>query len=502
MPVRPLPNDPSLEHLKTQAKALQRRVRDGDRDAIALVDEFHPRQAAPGVLTGFSRADAQLVLARRYGFGSWPRLVSHLGVVAEYSRRTGPAPELSAVPVEPADLADRFLRLACLNYTDDQAEYRDGARQMLAEHPDLATATIHTIAAVGQLDAARDLLARDPSHASVIGGPYDWEPLCYLAYSRINNENDDAVQVARLLLGAGADPDAGYLWRGMPSPFTVLTGAFGGGEQGQPPHPNSLALARLLLEAGADPNDNQALYNRMFSSSNDHLELLFEFGLGTDTRGPWRRRLGETIPSPTAMVAEQLRWAADHNMVERVRLLLDHRVDPDGAGYHPCYGTRTAYELARMAGNRTIAEMLAEAGATVIPLAPVDQLLAACMAGDRGTVDALVSGLPRLRAEAVERMPDVAVRATRTGRNDAVRLGLELGADVNAVACSGHGETALHAAAGDGHLAIARLLVRAGADLTARDSSFDSTPLGWAEHCEQPALVEYLQRCSEQDPVP
>ena len=97
---------------------------------------------------------------------------------------------------------------------------------------------------------------------------------------------------ARLLLDAGADPNAGYLWHGLPTPFTALTGAFGEGELGpvrQPRHPHSLALARLLLEAGADPNDGQALYNRMFEPGNDHLELLLEFGLGTGDGGPWRR---------------------------------------------------------------------------------------------------------------------------------------------------------------------------------------------------------------------
>ena len=43
---------------------------------------------------------------------------------------------------------------------------------------------------------------------------------------------------------------------------------------------HSIALARALLAAGADPNDPQALYNRMFGDDDDHLVLLFEFGLG------------------------------------------------------------------------------------------------------------------------------------------------------------------------------------------------------------------------------
>ena len=84
----------------------------------------------------------------------------------------------------------------------------------------------------------------------------------------------------------------------------MLTGVFGEGELGpvrQPRHPHSLALGRLLLEAGADPNDGQALYNRMFEPGNDHLELLFEFGLGTGDGGPWRRRLGAALDTPAEM---------------------------------------------------------------------------------------------------------------------------------------------------------------------------------------------------------
>lgn len=386
--------------------------------------------------------------------------------------------------------ADTLLRLGVLNYTDDRPDHWQQARRLLAENPDLASADIYTIAATGNVDAASLLLARDPLLASTKGGPYEWEPLLYLAYSQIGTGS--AVDVARLLIDAGASPDAGYLWRELPSPFTALTGAFGGGEQGQPPHPESLSLARLLLESGADPNDNQALYNRMFEPANDHLSLLFEFGLGTDTNGPWRRKLGTAIPSPTAMVTEQLRWAAAHNFVDRVRLLLDHGVDPNGLGYHPGYGSRTSHELATMAGNREIAQLLVASGAKISPLDDVDTLLAACMAGDGIAVRASTAADPLLPARAIERMPDAPVNATRTGRLDAVRLVLELGFGVDATAASSRSETALHAAAELGHLAIAKFLVEAGADRDARDRSYDGTPLGWAEHCDQPEIVAYL----------
>ncbi len=85
MPVRDLPSDPSLEHLKNQARNLQLRVRAGEPDAVAAVREFHPRladaAAGPPELARFSLADAQLVIARQYGFASWARLRRNVAVV-------------------------------------------------------------------------------------------------------------------------------------------------------------------------------------------------------------------------------------------------------------------------------------------------------------------------------------------------------------------------------------------------------------------------------------
>ena len=80
----------------------------------------------------------------------------------------------------------------------------------------------------------------------------------YLAYARHDANVTEAKTVAsaRALLERGADPNVGYLWHGMPSPFTALTGAFGEGEQGpvrQPRHDHSIALARALLDGGSRP---------------------------------------------------------------------------------------------------------------------------------------------------------------------------------------------------------------------------------------------------------
>lgn len=86
MPTRNLPHPPNLDHLKKQAKALLKQVRADDPDALALAREFHPMSAPTNAQPVNTLADAQLVIARGYGFASWPRLVRHLAVVEQYSR--------------------------------------------------------------------------------------------------------------------------------------------------------------------------------------------------------------------------------------------------------------------------------------------------------------------------------------------------------------------------------------------------------------------------------
>ena len=264
------------------------------------------------------------------------------------SRSSSTTAAFPTVSEDDGGLDDTFLRLACLSYADDEPERWAQARQLLAEHPEITGESVHAAAAAADTAALRRFLDADPAAARLEGGPFRWEPLVYLAYARHDPkiEADAVLTAARLLLAAGADPNAGYLWHGLTSPFTVLTGVFGEGEGGPvraPRHPHSLALARFLLEAGADPNDGQALYNRMFERGNDHLELLFEFGLGTGDGGPWRRRLGNALDTPAEMIRGQLAWAITHGMTERVHLLVSHGADvvsPFDGGASTTFGGR------------------------------------------------------------------------------------------------------------------------------------------------------------------
>lgn len=350
-----LPSNPDLERFRRDARLLQRGVRDRVPAALDLVARHHPSNVAAGVGgadagADFTLSDAQLVLARSYGFTSWPRLRDYLRrsealsrdpavLAAAIDRQATGGPVADTDGTDDAHRADHAGRaddagmaalavpaLACLRYdgADDPARWAT-ASELLRRHPDLPARDIFVAATIGDRATLRAHVAADPDAAVRSGGVFDWPPLLYLVYSRVPQV--DPVASARVLLDAGADPDSGYLWQGLPTPFTALTGLFGEGESGpgrQPRHPAWHELARLLLERGADPNDRQALYNRMFGRDDSHLELLLAHGLGHPSSEVWAQRLGVAAESLEEMIERQLRWAADHGLVDRIALLAEH----------------------------------------------------------------------------------------------------------------------------------------------------------------------------------
>jgi hypothetical protein len=353
---------------------------------------------------------------------------------------------------------------------------------------------IWAAAALADAPAVERMLAADRGLATRRGGPHGWRPLFYLLYSRV--AGGDAVATARVLLAAGADPNEGYLWHGLTPPFTLLTGAFGEGEQGsarQPRHRDSLELARLLLEAGADPNDGQALYNRMFTRDDDYLELLFAHGLGTGDGGPWHHRLRERLETPDEMLRRLLRWAIEHGQTERVDLLVRHGIDADTA--YP--DGHTPWQLARLAGRTVIADHLARRGVAAAPLAPVDEFVAAVLRVDRPVVERLSARRPGLVDEARRQRPGLVVWAAARAGAPAVALLVELGFDVNAFGRADQPieqewETALHHAAGAGDAELVTALLALGADPSRVDARFGATPEAWAWHQGHPDVARRL----------
>jgi hypothetical protein len=212
--------------------------------------------AAPG---RFALHDAQLIVARRYGFMGWPALVHFLEIAADLTI------DPSAIDENALSVADRFCSLASLRYDHtDAPPRREAVANLLAAEPGLVDRHVWAAASAADPVALERHVAARPDLVTAAGGPFGWVPLLYLCYSRIplRRSEDEVLTATRLLLDSGADPNAGYLWCGMSTPFTPLTGVFGEGEQGprrQPRHPFAPALATVLLRCCTSRRSADAL---------------------------------------------------------------------------------------------------------------------------------------------------------------------------------------------------------------------------------------------------
>ncbi len=356
----------------------------------------------------------------------------------------------------------------------------------------------------------------DPPAAVRPTGPHGWSPLFYLAYGRLETSEADTLDCARQLLAAGADPNEGRFFAGLPTPFTVLTGVLGGGERDQPPHPQAIALATLLLEAGADPNDAQTLYNRQFEPEDDFLALLLAHGLGRESPSTWAELLPDLTESPTELVRGLLAWAVLHDQRDRVSLLAAAGVDlvsPLSSPYLPRRGTgqgHTPIELALLSGHPVLARQLAGEtsglSAAVTESEPefsdVEAVLVAVMTADRGRL----AGFPEsIRQRARTSWPGLVVWAASQGGPAAVTAAVEAGFGIDALGRSDvlldqPWQTALHTAVERNDPGLISLLLDLGADPGIQDARFGATPADWADHFGRPELKRLLERTPEGDP--
>ncbi|HYD53003.1 MAG TPA: ankyrin repeat domain-containing protein, partial [Gemmatimonadaceae bacterium] len=111
----------------------------------------------------------------------------------------------------------RFVRAACPDHEIRGRPAHDEARRqatrLLAHHPELAHDGLATAVICGDVDAVRRALAANPAAAGERTGPKQWEPLLYLCFTRLDHgpSNEHAVDIARLLLDHGADPNAHFM---------------------------------------------------------------------------------------------------------------------------------------------------------------------------------------------------------------------------------------------------------------------------------------------------
>jgi ankyrin repeat protein len=377
---------------------------------------------------------------------------------------------------------------------------QEQAESLLAEEPRLRTANIFTASMLGEISAAEAFLKSDPTLATRKGGPKDWDPLLYLSFSRFHKTDQrrarGMIQVAKLLLAHGADPNTGFEFESQ-CKLPVLWAACC-----EANHP---ALARVLLEAGANPNDGESIYHLAEKNYRESLELLKEFGANlSGPINPWNNTplyfiLGHkplTDMTPTVLLGVQwlLENGADPNVpsyesesrpvhlaatngwgIPLFELLSRHGADLKV----PRKDGKTAYALAFRRGDTALVDWLRARGVET-PVTLGEEFIGACRRSDEPAVRALLEVHPGLLNSLTQAERALIVEAAANNEVGALKLMLQSGL---AVETRGNdGETPLHFAAWFGNLEAVQFLLQHRAPLELKDTTYDATPLGWAAH--------------------
>lgn len=458
---KPLPTNPNLSSLKKQAKHLLRNFRNNDVDAHNTVSQLHPH---PERFT--SLRDAQLVVARSYGFSGWQDLSDAVENAA-----------LNALSLK--QLADEYIDLACVRYdSKDSSKRYLRANRLLEQNPELSKVNLITAIVSHDFTTVEKILNESPEVVSQSYGPRNWLPLMYLTYNRVadTSDNKNSVKITELLLSSGADPNAHYI-ADYNYRFTALTGAMGegeGGVQNQPPHQFSKEIAKILLDAGATPNDSQGLYNTMFTGSGDYwLKLLASYGLNKNDKVNWVEGDNAGL-----MLDYLLETSISRKNISRIKYLLSLGANPNARCH---YSNRTIYTSALIDDDKDILSDLERSGAAKDQLTDEDLFLIALREQDKNKATQLFQNNPELLKD-----PNLLENASV----DIVKALVELGFDFQQQ--SENGITLLHVKARKGDLESVKYLLDIGADPEYRDKYYQGKAVGHAHFHNQIEVRDYL----------
>ncbi len=411
-----LPEHPDLEQLRRQAKELLRGARTGDRASLERISAV----SAPLTLAG-----AQLALAREFGQPSWAALVH----------------EIEARNATLDENIVRFLRFS--------VSFQIGAAaRMLAETPALAEAGFAVAVVLGDASRVTAELRRDPGAATRADLRSGWTALHLACASRFHLDPARApglMAVARLLLDAGAaiegETAGGHCWRPLECAVTSANSSS-----------NNEPIIRELLARGARVR-SETLVAALYAAG-----------------GTWcLKLLADAADGSPALFAESLAEAVAMGGLAAVEILLAAGADPGAPGRDG----RSARRRALNAGVAETVELLGRAGDD-----PIERLLEAVLLGDSATAHQLLDLEPALVDHLDAADLSALVAAAEHGNTPAVELALEVGFPIRAR--GDDGATALHAAAYAGSTETVRLLLAHGADLSVRDTRWQSQPLEWA----------------------
>ncbi len=137
----------------------------------------------------------------------------------------------------------------------------------------------------------------------------------------------------------------------------------------------------------------------------------------------------------------------------------------------------TPHTLAELYGNTDIAAWLLAHGAKS-ELSALDRFVAACARADRAGAETMLAARPSLRAELRQEHHLMLHRPAEIG--NAAVLETMLGCGFETDAKDKDNVIPLHRAAMGGHPEAVRVLLKYGADVSAKDGMFSATPLVWA----------------------
>jgi ankyrin repeat protein len=441
--MKTLPSSPDFSHLRKEAKALLRRVRaaeSGDLHAATsgrgASQSFDPRN--------FRLHQAQLFVARDYGFQSWTELKRYVEL-----RREGAVARRTA--------------FAAWAYDRGGARERRLAARIWREEPGSFAGDLWIGCATGDEALLREKLARDPEAASRPVGPRAMTPIVAVTHSRLlldDSFEDGLLGCARLLLDRGADVNRPWVDHRWPdSPLSALYGAAGVNHH--------VAMTKLLLEAGANPNDNESLYHSVESPNGACTRLLLDAGARVAGTNAINHVLDydriETLELLLAHGGETNERLSVHHAIERGRSLAHINVlakagadlarkNQDGV---------SVYRWAQTFGRMDVIEMLTGAGFAE-PISEEERFVAACARGDERAGRLVMTQAPdifsRLSRDQLTIMPKLA----GVGAYDAVRAMLAIGWPREVK--TAWDATALNLAVFRGDDEMARLLLDQGAD--------------------------------------
>jgi len=459
-----LPSRPNLEQLKNQAKDLLKAHKSGDVESLKRFRDSHPNFSSASEkeisAATFSLSDAQWIIAREYGFASWPKLKAHLeslqfetGDSMELFKRalaTDDAvflrklferfPQMKAKVNEPVaafdspaliqvrspEMLDALLE-AGADINGRSSWWAGGFGLLDCAGPELAAyaikrgavVTAHAAARLGMTDQLRALISADPDLVHARGG--DGQTPLHFA---------STVEIAGLLLQHGADLDARDIdHESTPAQWMLR---------------ERQDVARYLVQRGCQTDILMAAALGDAELVRKHLEV--------DPESIHARVSGEYFP------------------------MTNHKAG--GTIYQWTLGWYvSAHDVAKQFGHEDVFRLLME-------YSPLDvKLIASCWSADESAVKKLLAENPALVTRLSEGYQRQIAHAARNNNLAAVRLMLAAGLPVDAL--GQHRATPLHWAAFHGSSEMVREILRYHPPLEKTDADFHATPLGWAIHGSQ-----------------